>query len=171
MTERFHSAHFDPERHDASGFASGEPALDDWLREHAATEARRGHSRTFVWTTETARVVGYYTLAAHKVARDEVPTRIGRGGPREIPATLIAKLALSDELRGRGLGAVLLADALDRVVVAAEQVGAKLIVVDALHEQVAGWYEALGFRRVPDSLILVLKISDASASRARAASG
>lgn len=154
-----------------SGFASGEPALDDWLREHAATEARRDHSRTFVWTTDTARVVGYYTLAAHKVARDEVPTRIGRGGPREIPATLIAKLALSDELRGRGLGAVLLADALDRVVVAAEQVGAKLIVVDALHEQVAGWYEALGFTRAPGSLVLVLKISDAAASRARAAYG
>lgn len=165
MTERFHSARFDPERHDVAGFTCGEPVLDDWLRDHASTEDRRGHSRTFVWTDATDRVVAYYTLSAHKVAREDVPKRIGHGGPREIPATLIGKLALSVDLRGQSLGVVLLADALDRIAVAAEQVGAKLVVVDALHEKVATWYEALGFRWVPGSLVLVLPVKDVAAAR------
>ena len=99
-----------------------------------------------------------------------MPARAGRGGPREIPAILIGKLALSAELRGHGLGVVLVADALDRIVVAAEQVGAKLVVVDALHERVAGWYEGLGFIRIPGSLVLVQRIADVAAAR-RASSG
>jgi hypothetical protein len=35
-----------------------------------------------------------------------------------------------------------------------------VVVVDALHEKVAGFYEQLGFRRVPGSLKLVQKVSD-----------
>lgn len=171
MTEWFHSVRFDPESHDVAGFTSGEPALDQWLREHAASKDRRGHSRTFVWTDGAGRVVGYYTLSAHKVARESIPNRLGRGGPREIPATLIGKLALGSELRGRGLGVVLLADALERIIVAAEQVAAKLVVVDALREEVAGWYVSLGFQRVPGSLVLVLPIKDAAAARAQSPSG
>lgn len=112
------------------------------------------------------RVVGYYALAAHKVAREQVPARVGRGGPVEIPAVLLARLALSIHLRGRGLGALLVADALERVVHATRTVGARLVVVDALSEKVAQFYEGLGFRRIPDSLLLVQRVSDVAAALA-----
>ena len=49
---RFTSAVFDPGAHDVSGFDSGEPELDAWLRHHAAAAARARVARTFVWTTE-----------------------------------------------------------------------------------------------------------------------
>jgi predicted GNAT family N-acyltransferase len=165
VTERFVSQRLDPDRHDAGAFRSGESALDDWLRDHAATEDRRGHSRTWVLVDKHGRVVAYYTLSAHKLAREAVPTKIARGGPQEIPATLIGKLALSADLRGRGLGALLLADALERVVIASRQVAVKLVVVDALHEQVAAWYERLGFVRMPGSLVLVQRVRDIAAAR------
>jgi len=113
---------------------------------------------------DSDRVVGYYALAAHKVSREHVPTGIGRGGPIEIPAVLLAKLALTSSLRGSGLGAILVADALQRVVHATRTVGARLVVVDALSEKVAQFYEILGFRRIPGSLLLVQRVSDVAAA-------
>lgn len=108
--------------------------------------------------------MGYYALAAHKVARDDAPSKLGRGGPVEIPAVLLARLALSESLRGQDLGAVLVADALQRVVDATQTVAARLVVVDAMHERVALFYEMLGFRRIPASLLLAQKVADIEAA-------
>lgn len=166
VIEQFRSEPFDPERHEVAGFACGEEDLDEWLKHHAETATRRRTARIWVWIDNDDEVVAYYALAAHKVAREQVPSRIGRGGPREIPAVLLARLALSERLRGRGWGAVLVADALERVVVATQTVAARVVVVDALNESVARFYEALGFRRIPGSLRLVQKISDVEAALA-----
>lgn len=153
------------EGHDSSRFDSGEPELDLWLRNHALQESRRGTARTWVWSDDGGVVLAYYALAAHKVAREQVPTGIGRGRPREIPAVLLAKLALSRDLQGQGLGAVLVADALSRVVLASRTVAARMVVVDALREPVASYYETLGFRRIPGRLLLVQKVSDIEAAQ------
>lgn len=160
----YRSERLDPERHEAYGFACGEESMDLWLREQAIAATARRTARTWVWTNEDDAIVGYYALAAHKVAREQVPNKIGRGGPAEIPAVLLARLALSESLRGSGLGAVLVADALERIVDATQTVAARLVVVDALHERVAQFYESLGFRRIPDSLLLVQKITDIEAA-------
>lgn len=164
MTDRYRSERYDPDRHDVSTFSCGEESLDVWLREQAFASTKRGTARTWVWSDTGGCVVGYYALAAHKVARERVPGRIGRGGPQEIPAVLLARLALSSGLRGHGLGAVLVADAMARVVQATRTVGARLVVVDALHERVARFYETLGFTRVPGSLMLVQRIADIEAA-------
>lgn len=160
----FRSERLDAEQHDVRGFSCGEPSLDRWLHEQAVPATARRTARTWVWVGRDDAVVGYYALSAHKVAREDVPNRIGRGGPIEIPAVLLARLALSESLRGQGVGAVLVADALQRIVDATQTVGARLVVVDALHERVARFYESLGFRRIPDSLLLVQKISDIEAA-------
>lgn len=160
----FRSERLDPERHDVQDFACGEVSLDTWLREQAVPTTARRTARTWVWVDQVGAVVGYYALAAHKVAREDVPTKIGRGGPTEIPAVLLARLALSESLRGQGLGEVLVADALARIVDATQTVAARLVVVDALHERVAQFYESLGFRRIPDSLLLVQKLTDIEAA-------
>lgn len=110
------------------------------------------------------KVVGYYTPSAHKVARDDVPSRIGRGSPAEIPGVLIGRLALDRSLRGQNLGEVLLADALLRVVEATQTVAARLVVVDAVHEKVAAFYERNGLTRVPTRLLLVQKVADIEAA-------
>jgi GNAT superfamily N-acetyltransferase len=164
VTDRFRSERYDPARHDASTFSCGEESLDIWLREQALASTKRGTARTWVWSDASGCVKGYYALAAHKVARERVPGRVGRGGPQEIPAVLLARLALSRELRGRGLGAVLVADAMARVVEATQTVGARLVVVDALHERVARFYETLGFTRIPGRLMLVQRIADIEAA-------
>lgn len=160
----YRSESFDPDRHDVEHFRCGEASLDDWLREQARPAAVRRTARTWVWTDTEDTVVGYYALSAHKVSREQVPSRVGRGGPVEIPAVLIGRLALAESLRGRGLGPVLLADALSRVVEATRTVAARLVVVDALHEHAAVFYERLGFTRIPDTLRLVQKLADVEAA-------
>ncbi|MBS9533308.1 histone acetyltransferase [Mycobacterium sp. M1] len=161
---RYRSQRFDPDKHDVSEFACGEPSLDAWLREQAAQSGARRTARTWVWVDPSGAVVGYYALAAHKVARSAVPGRIGRGGPVEIPAVLVARLALSNALQGKGLGAVPVAGVLERIVEATCTVGARLVVVDALHENATRFYQSLGFRRIPASLLLVQKIADIEAA-------
>lgn len=164
----YRSERLDPDVHDVRDFSCGESSLDRWLREQALPATARRTARTWVWVDGQGVVVGYYALAAHKVARDDVPPRVGRGGPSEIPAVLLARLALSESLRGQRLGEVLVADALARIVDATQTVAARLVVVDALHERVAQLYESLGFRRIPSSLLLVKKVSDIEASLRRA---
>lgn len=160
----FASVPYDPRQHDTSTFSCGEPSLDKWLLADAESETKRGSARVWVWLDEHGRVVGYYSLSASKVRRDDVPKALGRGGPLEIPAVLLGRLALDRSLRGQNLGEILLVDALSRVVDATRTVGVRLVVVDALHERVAAFYERLGFQRVPNSLLMVQKVADIAAA-------
>jgi hypothetical protein len=49
-------------------------------------------------------------------------------------------------------------------VVATDIVAARFVVVDALHEKAAGFYQHHGFRRIPDTLRLIQKVSDIAAA-------
>jgi len=163
----FRSEPLDPARHHLGEFDSGEPELDTWLREHAAGAGARRVARTLVWVapdTDPDRAVGYYSLAGHRLVRDDLSRSIGRGSPTEVPAVLLARLALDRTHHGGGNGGALLADALARIVVAAHIVAARFVVVDALHEKAAGFYQHHGFRRIPDTLRLIQKVSDIAAA-------
>ncbi len=96
--------------------------------------------------------------------REELPRALGRGGPLQIPAVLLARLALDRSLHGQGLGGALLAEALQRVVAATDTVAARFVVVDAVDERVTSFYEHHGFRRMPETLRLVQKVSDIAAA-------
>ena len=160
MADRFASVGWDPDAHDAVGFDSGVAELDDWLRDYAAVASVRGLARTFVWIDGAGRVRAYYSLTAHKLSRDTLPSPSARGVPREIPAILIAKLALDRSLQSQGMGAALVADALQRVATAARLVGARLAVVDAMTDDVVGFYERLGFVLIPGSRRMAQRIED-----------
>lgn len=148
--------------HLTAQFESGKPDLDSWLRMHASSTEARRTGRTFVWHKDQ-QVVAYYTIAAHLVVREDLPKALGRGNSGQIPAVMLARLALDKTLHGQGLGGVLLAEALGRIVAATNTVAARFVVVDAIDEQAAGFYAHHGFRRIPDTQRLVAKISDIAA--------
>ncbi|MCW2539816.1 MAG: GCN5-related N-acetyltransferase [Frankiales bacterium] len=161
------SVPLDDTRHTLSGFDSGEPSLDEWLINSALGSDARGITRTFVWTeVDTTNAIGYYSLLAHVLQRDALPKSLGRGRPSEIPAVMLARLALDNGSQGEGLGGALLADALERAALAARNVGARFTVVDALHENACAFYQHYGFKRIPDTLRLVQKMSTIEASLA-----
>jgi GNAT superfamily N-acetyltransferase len=151
------------EAFDLGGFESGQADLDTWLKQHAATTEARRTGRTFVWHDDR-RVVAYFTIAAHLFVRDYLPRSLGRGNPAQIPAVLLARLALDKALHGQGLGGELLADALSRIVVATRVVAARFVVVDAIDEAAHGFYEHHGFRPIPNSMRLVQKVGDIAAA-------
>lgn len=165
----YRSESFEPMRHELTPFRCGEPGLDTWLCDQAPGAAARRVARTFVWVDpETAPevVVGYYSLTGHRLVRDDLLRSIGRGSPIEIPAVLLAQLALDETCQGSGTGGVLLADALARIVVATDIVAARFVVVDALHDRAAGFYRHYGFQQIPGTMRLVQKISDVAAALA-----
>jgi GNAT superfamily N-acetyltransferase len=82
-----------------------------------------------------------------------------------VPAALIAKLALDRSLHGQGLGRVLLADALERIVTASERGPAvRAIVVDALTDKGRDLYVACGFVEVPGTASRMILRAESAAS-------
>ena len=156
------------EHHDTTVFNSGSVDLDRWLRDHALHASAKNTGRTFVWQSGDGVVVAYFTLAAHLVARESLTKRTGRGSPNVIPAILLARLALDRSLQGQGLGAELLWDALTRAVAANRQAAARLVVVDAIDERAAFFYEHFGFEPIPGNPSrLVQKVSSIEAALGR----
>lgn len=153
--------------HDLSFFDSGKPPLDSWLRSTALTDDRQGLSRTFVWHRTDQRVIAYYTLAPHFVERGAVPKRIGRGGPARISALLLARLALDRSLQGQRLGGALLWEALRHAAAAADHVGGRLIVVDAIDDGAAAFYAHHGFQLLAGTnrLVMLTKAVSEAAGR------
>jgi GNAT superfamily N-acetyltransferase len=141
-------------------FTCGTAPLDEWLKQHARNATGQG-TRTYVLVdTETNSIVGYFAIAPHLVERDAIPAQIGRGAPQQIPAILLAKLALEERSQGTGLGRVLLVRALEKIVEAAKHAGGKLVVVDAIDDEAAKFYEHHGFVPVPGNPHrLVMKMS------------
>ena len=146
--------------HRRDDFTCGEPSLDRYLRQQAGQDFRRRVNAVLVMTEEAspATVVGYYTLCAMALAQGDIPEAARSRLPRypQVSATLVGRLAISADRQGEGLGAILLADAVQRAWASAANVGACMLVVDALHDRAAAFYEAFGFVRLPDSRRLIL---------------
>lgn len=148
--------------HDLSTFACGNPELDEWLIRHARTATGQG-TRTYVLVDEEGRVVGYFALAPHLLMREDAPTRLARGAPQQIPAILLAKLALDSTLQGSGLGAELLTHALATILDAARRAGGRVVLVDAIDDGARAFYERHGFQPLPaQPLRLVMKLNTAA---------
>jgi Acetyltransferase (GNAT) domain len=78
---------------------------------------------------------------------------------------LLARLALDRSLQGQGLGGELLVDALSRAVQASEVAAARLVVVDAIDEAAAAFYEHHGFVAVPGNRQRLVQKSTTSLRR------
>lgn len=147
--------------HTLDRFRCGNEDLDEWLARHARTATGQG-TRTYL-LIDDARVVGYFAVAPHLLRREDAPRKLGRGAPREIPAILLAKLALDSSVQGQGLGSDLLVSALGIVVEAARKAGGRIVVVDAVHDDARAFYEHHDFQPLPGQpLRLTMKLSTAA---------
>lgn len=148
------------------GFSCGREELDSWLYTHALDSEQRDIARTFVVCRGNRRVVGYYSLTIGSVRMADAPRKLVRGLPGyPIGMVLLARLAIDRKEQGTGLGAELLADALRRALHAGESAAARLIVVDALDDQAARFYQRFGFIPAPEHpLRLFRRLKDIRAS-------
>jgi GNAT superfamily N-acetyltransferase len=152
------------ERHELTEFTSGEPALDDWLRRRARANQVSGASRSYVLCHQQT-VIGYYSLASGAIAVAEAPSRVRRNMPDPIPIALIGRLAIDRDWQNRGLGRLLLRDAILRTGQAAAIIGVRGLLVHALSPAAKRFYEDNGFVESPASpMTLLIALKDAIAA-------
>jgi len=139
-------------------FSCGEQSLDEYIRRYARQDAKRNVSKVFVASPpdDPGKILGYYTISAGSVQTPQLPMGVQKRLPKyPVPVALLGRLAISREHQGGGLGKILLADALKRIVQASEILGVYAIVVDvvavdALHDRARAYYEQFGFISFPD---------------------
>jgi ribosomal protein S18 acetylase RimI-like enzyme len=138
-------------QHDRSKFSCGQAELDDWFRRRASQDERRNIARVFVAVSPELGVVGFYSLSSFRLDFDDLPEELARKLPRYdgVPAALIGRLARDSRVRGKGIGELLVADAVRRILSAAHSLAVFAIMVDAKNEHAATFYEGFGFRRFP----------------------
>jgi len=154
--------------HQVAAFDCGAPALNDFLTRHALTNHQSGSAKTFVATSDSHVVVGYYSLAASQVIYADAPPRLQKGMARHpIPVVLLARLAVASTWQGKGLGPGLLKDAILRVLSAAEGIGVRALLVHAKDEKAQAFYHHYDFEPLPEyPMHLVLLLKDARRSLA-----
>ena len=127
------------------------------LRE-AGQDVRRRIARVFVCTAGNVdAVLGFYTLSALAVDLASLPEALSRKLPRHpVPCALIGRLAVDRSAHGRGVGRMLLADAVKRVVAADETVAMHALIVDAANDDAKLFYEGFGFAPLTDDPMRLL---------------
>ncbi len=139
-------------RHDRAAFSCGLSELDRYLARQAGQDIRRRIARVFVCTAGDAdAVLGFYTLSALSIDLASLPDDLSRKLPRHpVPCVLIGRLAVDRSAHGRGLGRMLLADAVKRTVAAGEAVAMHALIVDAANEDAKRFCERFGFVPLTD---------------------
>ncbi len=150
--------------HDIASFDCGEPSLDDWLKRRGLANIASGASRTYV-ACEGEAVIGYFALAAGSVEVSAVPGRFKRNMPDPIPIVVLGRLAVARTHHGQGLGRALFRDAGLRVLQAADIIGIRGVLVDAISSEAKSFYLALGMVESPfDPMTLMVTVADLKAS-------
>lgn len=147
-------------------FDSGEESLNRYLADRALTNHLADLGRCYVCVdADTDKVLGYYTLSAVAVEHADLPGKVRRNAPHPVPGVLMGRVAIDTKAQGVGLGRFLVRDAILSTLAAADRIGVRILLVHALHEQAADFYETLGFKRSPtDPLHLYLLLADARKS-------
>ncbi len=154
---------FDPDRHSRTDFCCGVDRLDNYLKRTARKHQEGDFARVFVAVAPgQSSILGFYSINAHVVEAPDLPDRITRNAPRHdgvrsgIPAAYLSMIAVDRGRQGQGLGVVLLADALKRLIPLSHEIGLAVVVLDVLDDggpgafaRRKGFYEGMGFQSTP----------------------
>ena len=151
--------------HDRKAFDCGVEALNTVLKKTARQHREKGLSNTFVLADEHSphTILGFFTLSFVEVDAASLPGGFSRRLPKSsrLPAAKLARLAVDTSCQGRGYGALLLADAIKRIVLTTKMSGGVTgFFVDAKDEKARRFY--LRFGCIPledDPLKLFLPLS------------
>ncbi len=105
---------------------------------------KRGLATCFVAVDPaTSAIAGFFTLSATSVEIEEYPDKKNVGRYNRVPAALLGRLAVSTSYQGQGLGKALLMEAMRSII--GNPIAAAAIVVDAIDEHAAAFYQSQGF--------------------------
>lgn len=129
--------------------------LDHYLHRQAKQDVRRKLSACFILSDqEHTQIKGYYTLSSNSIPLASVPESLRRKLPSSytsLPATLLGRLAIAINFRDRGLGKLMLVDALRRSYELSKSIGSYAVIVDPIDDSAKAFYAKYGFITLPDS--------------------
>ncbi|WP_235068144.1 GNAT family N-acetyltransferase [Asticcacaulis sp. YBE204] len=121
--------------------------MNEFLQRFARQSHDHNAAKTFcaIKTDRPEKILGFYTITPSAVSHDEVPTNLVRGLARhEVSGFKLARIATDTSVAGLGLGGQLLAAAALRCLRISEQVGGRVLIIDANNERAAAWYGKYG---------------------------
>jgi GNAT superfamily N-acetyltransferase len=109
---------------------------------------------------DNKRIISYYSTCNYSIQKSSLKSKFGFPTP-QIPATLIGRLAVDKNYKGKGYGGVTLAEALKQIRTVSKITGIKVVLVDALNDSAVSFYKAYGFNELDDDKMkLFMKVSD-----------
>jgi GNAT superfamily N-acetyltransferase len=142
-------------KHNRGDFDCGNELLNSYIKNQAGQDVKRKLSACFVFAEkETNCVQGYYTLSNNGIPLRSLPQQIKKKLPQSynsIPITLLGRLAIDKNHQGKGLGKILLIDALKRSYETSKEIGSFAVVVDPIDREAEQFYEKYDFIKLPDS--------------------
>lgn len=128
----------------------GNDPLNNYIKVVASQDQRRLCSATRIAVTDEQpkRVIGYSTLANTLIPRSLIsePRRLPRYD--DIPAVLLARLAVDLWYQKQGLGELLVGDAILSSLTISEYSGCRFLLID-VYPSAVRWYARFGFREIP----------------------
>jgi GNAT superfamily N-acetyltransferase len=148
-------------KHAVDTLDCGEEPLNRFLKRYAFQNQQANASQTYIGLSDTD-VIGFYTLVVGEIAYSGAPEPLTKGLARHpVPIMLLARLAVSLDWQGRGVGGGLLRDAILRSLQAADIAGIRAIIVHAKDDNARAFYEHYGFvQSTTDPLHLYILIKD-----------
>ncbi|MFN8710517.1 MAG: GNAT family N-acetyltransferase [Planctomyces sp.] len=146
-------------RHNRDAFDCGEPALNDFLRQHARKSHEKGAAKTFlaISSADGTTILGFYSLCPASMEYARTPQGVRKGLARyDVPVFRLGRLAVNRLFQGQGLGGQLILAAGRRCLLAATEVGGVAMLIDAKSDQAAKWYASFGAVPLLDSPLTLL---------------
>lgn len=142
-------------KHKKKEFSCGNEMLDNYLHQQANQDVKRKLSACFILNdSETELIKGYYTLANNSIPQSVIPAGLQKKLPKSyssIPTTLLGRLAIDNRFQGKGIGKILLIDALKRSYEISKSIGSFAVIVDPLDKDAETFYGKYGFIKLPVS--------------------
>ena len=159
----------DKSRHQRHPFACGVAALDEYLHRYAAQQSEKGLAtvRVLVDSAAPQTILGYYSLSAAQIVTTQLDAHIQRQLPRyPVPCFRMGRLAVNQLHQKQGLGKILLACAVQRCLLARNNVAAWALIVDAKDAAASAFYQHYGFFSCANTpLTLYLPLGTAPSSQ------
>ncbi len=145
---------FDKKKHNRAAFSCEHEALNTYIQRQASQDIKKHVAAVFVLTPDGKTIASYYTLSQYALDSGGVPEQTMRslGLPKykELPATLLGRLARSLSLRGQRVGELLLMSALKQALDHSQRIASMAVVVDAKDDPAKAFYRKYGFLELPD---------------------
>ena len=142
-------------KHNRKEFDCGKELLNNYLKNQAGQDVKRKLSACFVLVdNETNLIQGYYTLSNYSIPLRNFSEQIRKKllkTYKSIPITLLGRLAIDKKKQGKGIGKILLIDALKRSYTISNEIGSFGIVVDPIDNEAKNFYGKYDFIEFPDS--------------------